>query len=353
MSKDVFIEIDGRRMRARAGISIKETLKKSGYKVSKYPEQGALFAPCEVGGCWSCAVEVNEELKPSCVTPVREGLRIGTEITENRSPRRILHGFTGHTVGGVGTPWWLKRDRGYIEVACFAAGCNLRCPQCQNWDITYDGKGKIWTPEEAAAVMTTTRRKFGVERMAISGGESTLNRKWLVQYVRALKRLNPDPNARIHVDTNGSILTKDYIDELVEAGVTDMGPDLKGYYPETFMRITGMEDKELAERYLHTAWEAARYLVERYRDKVFTGIGIPYNKALIPAQEVGLMGEKLREIDPEVQVCVLDYRPEFKRLDLDKPKYNEMVEIHRILKSKGLKTVICQTESGHLNPDFS
>jgi len=46
------------------------------------------------------------------------------------------------------------------------------------------------------------------------------------------------------VDTNATILTRDYIDELVEAGVTDIGPDLKGCYPETFMRITGIEDKE-------------------------------------------------------------------------------------------------------------
>src|SRR3989339_919715 len=100
--------------------------------------------------------------------------------------------------------------------------------------------------------------------MAISGGECTLNRLWLLQYVRELKRLNPDPNARIHIDTNGSILTKDYIDELVEAGMTDIDPDLKGYYPETFMRITAIEDKGLVERYLNTAWDAVRYLIDKY-----------------------------------------------------------------------------------------
>jgi pyruvate formate lyase activating enzyme len=114
--------------------------------------------------------------------------------------------------------------------------------------------------------------------MAISGGESTLNKKWLIQYVKELKRFNPDRNARIHVDTNASILTRDYIDELVEAGVTDIGPDLKGYNPQTFMRITAVEDTELAEKYLHTAWDAVRYLISAYKDRVFTGIGIPYNE---------------------------------------------------------------------------
>jgi len=352
VSKEVSIELDGKMVKVPEGITVKRALEISGYKVTKYPEKGSLFAPCEVGGCWSCAVEVNNEPKPACITPVKKGLRINTELPQDYSPKRIVHGFSGHTVGGVGTPYGLKGYHGYIEAACFAAGCNLRCPQCQNWETTYTGKGKLLTSGEAAELMTAARKKVGVDRMAISGGESTLNRRWLVEYVNVLKGLNPDPNARIHVDTNATILTRDYIDKLVDAGTTDIGPDLKGYYPETFMRITGVEDKELAERYLNTAWEAVQYLIERYKDSVFTGVGIPYNKELITPQEIGLMGERLYAIDPEIQVCVLDYRPEFKRPDLVKPHFNEMVEIHKILTSKGLKTVICQTEYGHIGPEL-
>ena len=83
--------------------------------------------PCEVGGCWSCAVEVNQELKPTCVTPVKESLRIRTRLPKDFIPKRIVHGFSGHSVGGVGTPWWIKRNYGYIEAACFAAAglCSL------------------------------------------------------------------------------------------------------------------------------------------------------------------------------------------------------------------------------------
>jgi len=352
VSKEVSIEIDGKGVKVRDGITIKKALEMTGYKVARYPEKGSLFAPCEIGGCWSCAVEVDKELKPACVTPVKDGFRIRTRPSGGYVPKRIVHSFSGHTVGGVGTPWWLKGSHGYIEAACFAAGCNLCCPQCQNWETTYRGKGKAFTPREAAETMTSTRSEFGVDRMAISGGESTLNRRWLVEYVRELKGLNPDPDARIHVDTNASILTRDYIDELVDAGMTDIGPDLKGYYPETFMRIAAIEDKGLAERYLNTAWNAAKYLIDRYKDRVFIGIGIPYNKELISVHEIGLIGERLYEIDPEVQICVLDYRPEFKRLDLVKPGYEEMVEIHKILKGKGLKTVICQTQHGHIGPEL-
>jgi pyruvate formate lyase activating enzyme len=350
VNKEVSIELNGKIVNVPEGITVKRALEIGGYKVLKYPEKGSLFAPCEVGGCWSCVVEVNNEPKPACITPVRKGLRINSELPQNYVPKRIIHGFSGHTAGGVGTPYWLKDHHGYIETACFAAGCNLRCPQCQNWETTYKGKGKPLTPSEAAELMTASRKKVGVDRMAVSGGESTLNRRWLVEYVSALKELNPDSNARIHVDTNATILTGDYIDMLVEAGMTDIGPDLKGYYPSTFMQITGIEDKGLAEKYLNTAWEAVQYLIESFKDSVFTGVGIPYNKELISLQEIGLMGKRLFEIDPEIQVCVLDYRPEFKRLDLVKPQLNEMVQIHKILTSKGLKTVICQTEYGHIGP---
>jgi len=352
MNKAVPIKMDEKVTKVQDEISVKQALEMSGYRISKYPGKGSLFMPCEVGGCWSCTVEVNKEIKPACVIKVKEGMKIRTELPEGYIPKRIVHGFSGHTVGGVGTPWWLKNKSGYIEVACFAAGCNLSYPQCQNWGTTYSGKGKALTPREAAEIMTATRNKFKVDRMAISGGESTLNRKWLLEYVRNLRVLNPDPNARIHVDTNATILTSEYIDELIEAGMTDIGPDLKGYYPETFMGITGINEERLAERYLQTAWNTVRYLIERHKYKVFIGVGIPYNKKLISIQEIRLIGEKLYQLDHEIQVCVLDYRPEFKRLDLFKPSYDEMVEVHKILKEKGLKTVICQTEYGHVGPEL-
>jgi pyruvate formate lyase activating enzyme len=275
VNRELSIEVNGKRARVQDGITVKRALEMTGYEVTEYPKKSSLFVPCEVGGCWGCAVEVKKQIRPACITAVRDGLRIRTQLPDDYIPKRIVHGFTPHTVGGVGTPWWLKGGHGYIEATCFAAGCKLRCPQCQNWETTYKGKGKALTPQEAAEIMTSTRKRFGVDRMAISGGESTLNRGWLVECLREVKRLNLDPHARIHVDTNASIVTRDYVDDLVEAGMTDIGPDLKGYYPETFTRITGIEDRTLAERYFNAAWDAAQYLIESYKERVFMGIGIP------------------------------------------------------------------------------
>jgi pyruvate formate lyase activating enzyme len=57
-----------------------------------------------------------------------------------------------------------------------------------------------------------------VDRMAISGGECTLNRRWLVEYLGLLREQNPCTH--LHVDTSGSILTSDYLDDLVQVGMT-------------------------------------------------------------------------------------------------------------------------------------
>lgn len=136
------IEVNGGKYKVFEKITVKKALEELGYKFEKIPIDG-IFAPCEVGGCYCCSVEINGQIKPSCVTPIKAGMKIKTELIENIKLKRIVGSFMPHPVGGVGTPWYLKGRR-YIEVALFTAGCNFRCSQCQNWTITYRGK-KIWS----------------------------------------------------------------------------------------------------------------------------------------------------------------------------------------------------------------
>ena len=200
-------------------------------------------------------------------------------------------------------------------------------------------------------MVTAYRRRYGVDRMAISGGEPTLNRKWLIQYFKELGRLNPDREARLHLDSNGAILTKEYLDELIlEAGVTDVGIEPKGVHLETFMRITGIEDRALAERYQTTSWEAVKHVIDSHQDRVFFGVGLPYNKKLITLEEVHEFGCRLAQMDPDAQLCVLDYFPAFRRRDIHRPTVKEMWTVKGTLEEAGLKTVIAQTSIGHIGP---
>ncbi len=42
-------------------------------------------------------------------------------------------------------------------------------------------------PQGGGRAKTATRKQHGVDRIAISGGECTLNRRWLVQYLSHLR----------------------------------------------------------------------------------------------------------------------------------------------------------------------
>jgi pyruvate formate lyase activating enzyme len=106
----------------------------------------------------------------------------------------------------------------------------------------------------------------------------------------------------------------------------------------------------LGKKLLDTEWGAVKYLVEEYSDKIFVGVGIPYNEALISTDELYKIGERIAGWSPEIQVCALDYRPMFRRMELRKPLYEEMRQVKRVLEESGLKCVICQTEFGMIGP---
>ena len=50
------------------------------------------------------AVVIDGEVRQSCITAVREGMMVVTRVPGSEPPRRCAHGWTGHAVGGVGTP---------------------------------------------------------------------------------------------------------------------------------------------------------------------------------------------------------------------------------------------------------
>ncbi|MBS7643032.1 radical SAM protein [Candidatus Bathyarchaeota archaeon] len=350
--ENIHIKVNGEMFEVTEGLTVRKALETLGYTYSRFPQEGNFFAPCETGGCYSCVLLINGQPERTCMKAVEDGMDIVTELPLNYVPRRIISGPSGHSVGGKATPWWLKAGERYIEVAIWTAGCNLRCPTCQNYEITYDGRSEPVTPYTAAELVTAARRRYNVDRMAISGGEPTINRKWLVSYFKILKKLNPDSTARFHLDSNATILTPDYIDELVEeAYVTDIGLEPKGLRVETFMKITGITDINLAKKYHETAWNAVKYTIDRYKDRVFIGIGIPYNKFFMNMEEIREIGSKIAALDSDIQVCVLDYFPTFRRINISRPSPREMLTVKTALEETGLKTVVVQTSIGHFGPN--
>ncbi|MFX1541251.1 MAG: radical SAM protein [Promethearchaeota archaeon] len=357
---EITIIVDEQPVSVPSQVTIKTALETLGIRFSRFPHSTDIFAPCQTGGCFSCLVLVDGKILRSCHMPVKAGQQVKTKLPKDFIPHRIVGWYSPHPVGGVGTPWSAKnfgRSRfSYIEVACFTAGCNLRCKTCQNFDTTYNSRAPAVTPHEASETLTRLRKRYRVNRLAISGGEPTLNRRWLTQFFSELKSLNPDSDARLHLDTNASILTPDYIDELVLAGITDIGPDLKAVQLATYQIITGITDPSLARQYLETSWAAVKYIADHYYpDQIFMGVGLPYNAAFFSSSdqketELHEWGARLSAIDDHIQVCILDYRPTFRRLDITRPSVEEIRHVKQLLEGIGLKTVIAQTKLGHLPP---
>ena len=334
----VTIEVDGNMASVPERISVREALEGLGHAVAAVPGEPGVSTACGTGACWSCAVEVDGVMRPACITAVREGMAINTRRAGDTTPRRRVMLFSGP----AGIP--------YVEAACFTLGCNFRCPQCSNWSITFRGDAEALTPEETARRSTLMGETIEANWTLITGGECTLNRPWLVQFITQLRKLRPHPGFRIIVDTNGSLLTHDYVDELVAVGMTDIAIDLKGLRSSTFRRITGVEDEELADRYRDTAWEAARYVVSDYGDRLSHVFNIPYNKELISLNELNQIGTKLHKIDPSVHVSVISYKGAFRREHMLPPGYREMEKAHAILRGVGLSNVFAQTMEGLIQP---
>jgi hypothetical protein len=142
-------------------------------------------------------------------------------------------------------------------------------------------------------------------------------------------------------------LTLDHINELVlEAGVTDIGVEPKAVGVPTFQRVTGAADTELVGRYLETAWQAVECVAAAYAGRIFLGVGTAYNRELAGLDEVEAFGRWLVRVDPEVQLCVLDHFPTFRRRALRRPHPSEVLKVKRILEETGLHSRLEREDAG-------
>lgn len=143
--ENIRIKVNGVEFEVPEGITVKRALEMAGYSFGVFPAEGDLRAPCGLGGCYTCTVMAGGGFVRACVSPVREEMEIRTDLPEDYTPRRVMHG---------------PQPR----------------PQCQNFTTTYDGRTTPMSPEEAGRAVPRASLRFGVDRMAISGGEPTLNR---------------------------------------------------------------------------------------------------------------------------------------------------------------------------------
>jgi len=318
----IHFTVDGKASVIAGHLSVMQALSELGFLPKT--DSGAT-SHCGTGGCRNCAVLVDNALAPICITPLQEGtaIRLDPDAIGRQEPRRILT---------------LMRPPPHFHPSIFTHGCNYNCDLCHNWNLTFSSTGPVLTPEE-----TVKRLCLDPERDAwvgISGGEPTLNRKWLVSVVQNIRQTSS--GTRIQLDTNASILTPDYIDELVEAGVTDVSPDLKALRLETFVNVTGVFSKPTARYYLENSWESVRYLDKEYRDRVLTAVSVPCHPRTHSMNELDAMARAVASINPEMPVTLIEYQPAFRRRTWPVAGKKAMEQVRCLFESAGVRRVFVQ-----------
>lgn len=322
--------VDGEPQQLLGPISVSTALEHLGLgSETDGSERKSPKAACRTGGCWNCAVLINNVLTRSCITPLRSGMQIVTnpQVVGQATPKRVVT---------------LMRPAPHRNPSIFTHGCNYRCDLCHNWDLTFSSTACALTPAQTVDQLGLRPEKD--RWIGISGGEPTLYRKWLVATVRQLRQAAPE--SRIQLDTNASVLTPDYIDELIAAGVTDVSPDLKALRIETFMKISGVRNKEDAQQYMQTVWQAIGHLHANYADKVFMAVSIPCHPRIHSKSELEEMAAALAALSPEIPVTLTELQPAFRNRDWPLLHRQAMEEALEFLSGAGLKRVMIQGGAG-------
>ena len=116
---------------------------------------------------------------------------------------------------------------GYAACTVFLAGCNLRCPFCQNAALVTGDVPECIREEEFFAFLD--KRAGLLDAVCISGGEPTLRRE-LPDFCRRIK----EKGYLVKLDTNGTnpALLKSLIDEgLIDYVAMDIKAPIEEYPP--------------------------------------------------------------------------------------------------------------------------
>ncbi len=150
---------------------------------------------------------------------------------------------------------------GNVSLVVFLAGCNLRCPYCQNSTLLpLDSGEEIDLGYIRRRIEINLSPVPQLDAVVITGGEPTLQPE-AVKEVAVLAR---SLGLRVMLDTNGSL--PDAVDALLRAGVIDrVALDVKApLNPDEYRNVAGLQEDafDVAEGVRRTLGLCGKYAVE-------------------------------------------------------------------------------------------
>jgi pyruvate-formate lyase-activating enzyme len=194
------------------------------------------------------------------------------------------------------------------------SGCNFNCKCC--FSIARDPVGEPMTVEQLVNLVKKAAGDYygdtPLEEVVITGGEPTLERQYLVDLVSHLKEFVN----WIVLDTNGYFLDDAYLQELIEAGVTEVMFDLKAWDETLHEWYTGYSNRRIVEN------------IRNAYGKVKLVVNTVFVPGIVDDREIENIARFLAEIadEAEIDYRINRFRAELSHEKISRNPYPEEVE---------------------------
>jgi len=178
-------------------------------------------------------------------------------------------------------------------------------------------------------VKNSSRDYYGdtpLEEAVITGGEPTLNKHYLLDLVSQLKKFA----GWIVLDTNGYFLDDAYLNELIEAGLTEVMFDLKAYDEKLHEWYTGYSNKRILGN------------IRNAYGKVKLVVNTVYIPGIVDDPEIEKIAKFLSEIDTkgEIDYRINRFRAELSHEKISRNPYQEEIERAYSIVAKYMKNSV-------------
>ena len=179
------------------------------------------------------------------------------------------------------------------------AGCNFRCRGC--FSSARELIGQPMSVDDVVQLLDRSCDCYQIipEKIKITGGEPTLNKIFLIALLHKLRERG---YRELLLSTNGSVLDREYVTDLKDAGLTEVALDIKAYTDSIHQWYTGMSN--------HTVLTAAQNLWERDLEFHVETALIP---GIVDCAEIERVAAFLARIDPGIRYKITKFGAEYAR----------------------------------------
>ena len=167
-------------------------------------------------------------------------------------------------------------------------GCNLKCIFC--WSDkpreNPDKYGKFCTPDEVSERIIKCAREHNYHLVRISGNEPTIAKKHLLRVISLISKTK----LLFILETNGTLLDEEFVQELVKFRNLHVRVSLKGTNPEEFSMLTGAVP-ETFDRIVNNLGLLTEYQVD---------FNLAVMLSFSPDKNTELLKHRIQDISPDI-----------------------------------------------------